>query len=107
MRAECKEADRSLLWPTRGERSTACLLIVNPLFCFLFFHKLLACLVLWPTEAKRLRSLGTWGEGAWGDPESEKALSAQRREKLLSPTCSWAAAWKMPVSATTCPDYRV
>lgn len=54
-----------------------CLLIVNPLFCFLFFHKPLACLVLRPTEAKRLHSLGTWGEGAWGDPGSQKALSVQ------------------------------
>lgn len=50
-----------------------------------YFWKRSACLVLWPTEAKRLRSLGSWGEGAPGDPRSGKGpFCAGRRETTLT-----------------------
>lgn len=89
-----------------GERNTVCLLITSSLF-FYFLHswKQIAGLVLRLTEAKKKKTplSGHLGEGAPGEPESGKVLDAQGRQKLLSASCSWVAAWKIPVSMTTSP----
>lgn len=90
-------------WADSGERNTVCLLVTNsPFFCFSLFWKRVAGLLLRPTEAKILHSLDTWGKGRQGSPGPGRGFM-RRKGRSSSATCSWAAAWKMPVGTTTYP----